>query len=103
MIWLFKMDEVFFGDKPVVDEHYLFDTTDISFDITRYDISLYFATAEYFILSESNDKEIYLLQYNGTNNNPPRISLSSESKHYSIIREFYVSKKRDNKLNDLGI
>lgn len=103
MIWLFKMDEVFWGANPTVDEHYLFDTNDISFDITRYDISLYFATAEYFILSESNDEEIYLLKYNGTDLNPGRLLVAVGSIYYTIIREFYMSKKRDNKLKEIGI
>lgn len=103
MIWLFKMDEVFFGAKPTVDEHYLFDTDDIMFNINNYDISLYFPTAEYFILSELNDIEIYKISYNGTIEKPYRSVLSKRSEHYTIIREFYMSKKRDNKLKEIGI
>jgi hypothetical protein len=97
------MDEVFFGAKPTVDEHYLFDTDDIMFDINNYHISLHFPTAEYFILSELNDEEIYKLSYDGSNENPYRSALSTRSTHYTIIREFYISKKRDNKLKEIGI
>ena len=103
MIWLFKMDEVFWGAKPTVDEHYLFHTDDINFDITRYSISLYFATAYYFVLSESDDKSVYRLHYDGTDMNPPRWTLPIDSEYYTIIREFYMSNKRDNKLKEIGI
>jgi len=103
MIWLFKIDEVFHGNKPVVNEHYLFDTTDISFDINKYDISLYFALAEYFILSESDDEKIYLLRYDGSNINPTRLMVPSDTIYYTVIREFYISKTRDYKLKEIGI
>lgn len=105
MIWLFKMDEVFWGGTPEVNEHYLFDTDDINFNISNYDISLYFPTAEYFILSELNDTEIYKLSYNGGDVKPYRLSTKSEFEieYYTIIREFYMSKKRDNKLKEIGI
>ena len=103
MIWMFKMDEVFWNNKPKVDEHYLFDTDDINFDILNYDISLYFTTAEYYILSESNDKEIYKLSHSGSDVNPYRKLIWEGSEYYRIIREFYISRKRDNKLRELGI
>lgn len=38
MIWLFKIDEVFWNNKPKVNEFYTFDVDDIHFDITEYDI-----------------------------------------------------------------
>ena len=103
MIWMFKMNEVFWGDKPKVNEHYLFDTDDINFDVNMYDISLYFATSNYFILNESNDEEIYHLQFVGTNINPVRVLVQSNSVYYDSISEYYISKKRDNKLKDIGI
>ena len=101
MIWMFKMNEVFWGDKPEVNEHYLFDTDDVNLDFTRYDISLYFATADYFILSDSNDRDIYRLYYVGTNLNPSRLTLSNDSEYYNIIREYYLNKRRDNKLKEI--
>lgn len=66
MIWLFKIDEVFWGNKPVVNEHYLFDVDNIGFDITSYNITIYLATANYFLLNDTNPDEIYALQYSGT-------------------------------------
>ena len=38
MIWLFKIDEVFWNNKPKVNEFYTFDVDYINFDITEYDM-----------------------------------------------------------------
>ncbi len=46
--------------KQEVNDYYLFPTDDIKFDITKWDISLYLASADYYILSESNDEEVYI-------------------------------------------
>lgn len=93
MIWLFKVNEVFWGNKPKVDDYYLIDTEDINFDISQYDVSLYFGTASYFSLSEFNDDEIYYLQYIG-NTNPSRILLDKSDKYYKVIRNFYLGNKK---------
>jgi hypothetical protein len=98
MVWLFKVDEVFWGDKPKVNEHYIFDTNDIEFDVNKYDISIYFGTADYYLLNDSNDKEIYSLRFVGVNVNPIRVLVSNESEIYDIIRKIYINKSNhDNK------
>lgn len=103
MIWLFRSNEVFWGNKPKVDEYFLFDINDINFDITKYDISLYFAIADYFILSDSNDDEIYLLKYNVSNVNPIRYKLDISSEYHNIIKSFYNTELRDIKIKELGL
>jgi hypothetical protein len=103
MIWLFRSNEVFWGNKPKVDEYFLFDVNDIIFDITKYDISLYFAIADYFILSDSNDDEIYLLKYNVSNVNPIRYKLDISSEYYSMIKSFYNEEQRDRKIKEIGL
>ena len=59
MIWLFKVNDVYWDNKPKVNEFYTFDVDDIHFDITQYDVSLYFPTASYYLLNESNEDELY--------------------------------------------
>ena len=93
MIWLFKIDEVFWDNKSKVDEYYLFDIDDIGFDITLYDISLYLATSNYFLLNDTND-EIYLLQFTGKNSNPSRVLVAKNSEYYNIVRSYYIDKKK---------
>jgi len=90
MIWLFKVDEVFWNDIPKINEYYTFDTSDIEFDITQYDLSLYFATSDYYLHNDSNIEEIYKLWY-VTTKNPMRILVSKEDEIYNIIREFHTS------------
>lgn len=93
MIWLFKIDEVFWDNKPKVDEHYLFDIDDIGFDITLYDISLYLATSNYFLLNDTNDDEIHFLQVGGTNSNPNRVLVAKNSEYYNIVISYYIDNK----------
>ncbi len=97
MIWLFKLDEVFWNNKPEVNQHFVFNIDDINFDmypyLYQYSISLYFATANYYLLSESNDKEIYLLHFIGLDTNPSRTLISEESEIYDIVRSFYLKNK----------
>lgn len=97
MIWLFEVDEVFWDNKPKVNEYYTFDTNDIEFDIAKYDVSLYFGTAGYYLLSESNDKEIYQLRFVGVDINPVRLPVSDKSEIYDIVRNFYTNKKEKQK------
>lgn len=101
MIWLFKVNEVFWNDKPKVNGYYTFDTNDIHFDITKYDISLYLSLKNYYVLSESNDKEIYIFQYTSANGNPARILVPEKFQVYNTIREFYKNIQRDLKLSEL--
>lgn len=101
MIWLFKIDEVFWGNPEKVSEHYIFDTNDIEFDIRQYDICLYMATSDYYLLSEDNDQEIYSLRYNGLNINPIRLKLRNTSETYQTIRDFYIKTQRDQKINQM--
>lgn len=93
MIWLFKVDEVFWGNKPKVNEFYKFEVDDIHFDITQYDVSLYFGTASYYLLNESNDNEIYLLRFVGSYQNPIRELISEGSEICGIVNDFYKLKK----------
>lgn len=102
MIWLFRSNEVFWGNKPKVNEYFLFDVNDINFDITKYDISLYFPIADYFILSDSNDDEIYLLKY-VSNGNPIRSKLDISSEYHTMIKSFYNTELRDTKIKELGL
>ena len=87
MIWLFRINEVFWGDKPKVNEHYNFpDVNDIEFDITLYDISLYPGLANYFLLNDTNPNEIYRLHYLGEyNNNPSRLLIDKNTDNYNAI------------------
>lgn len=93
MIWLFKVDEVFWNNKPKVNTYYKFDINDIGFDITKYHISLYFGTANYYLLNESNDSEIFRLNCIGERN-PIRTLVSDTSEIYDIIKNFYINKKQ---------
>ena len=95
MIWLFRVNEVFWNDNPKVSDYYTFDTNDVKFDITQYDISLYLAIADYYLLSELNDKEIYVLRLASINGNPVRMLIPEKSQIYDIIREFYKNIKRE--------
>ena len=93
MIWLFKIDEVFWNNKPKVDEHYMFpNVDDVEFDITLYDISLYMATANYFLLNDTNPDEIYSLQYSGTNTNPSRLLVGKNTDYYNLVSNYYIEK-----------
>jgi hypothetical protein len=91
MIWLFKVDEVFWNNTPKINDYYTFDTNDVEFDITQYDISLYFPTADYYLHSDSNMGEIYQLRYVG-NKNPMRILVSKDNEIYNMVREFHINK-----------
>jgi hypothetical protein len=93
MIWLFKADEVFWNNKPKVNDYYTFDTEDTEFDIIQYDVPLYFGLANYYLLNELNDNELYYLQYVTVNKNPMRILVSKDNEIYNIIRDFYVNHK----------
>ena len=93
MIWLFKVDEVFWNNTPKINDYYTFDTNDVEFDITQYDISLYFSTAYYYLHSDSNIGEIYQLRYVG-NKNPMRTLVSKDSEIYNMIREFHINKTK---------
>ena len=101
MIWLFRSNDVFWGDKPKVNESFRFDTNDIEFDITKYDISLYLGIANYYLMNESNDSEIYLLRFVGANNNPVRILISEESNIYKIIKNYVRKLKIKSLKNEL--
>lgn len=96
MIWLFKSEEL------KVDEYFLFDEDDINFDITKYDISLYFGHSKYFLLDESNDV-VYFLQFKGEGVNPNRFKLLEGSPYCKMIKSFYDIERRDKKLKELGI
>ena len=91
MIFLFRVNEVFWDNKPKVNEYYTFDTNDIEFDISKYDISLYFGVADYYLIEDSNDHEIYYLRYVGVNSNPIRKLVSENSEMYGIVRNFYIN------------
>ena len=95
MIWLFKVDEVFWNDKPKINDHFTFDTNDIEFDVAQYDIDLYFPTADYYLHCDSNLEEIYQLRYVGTQN-PMRILESKDNEIYNMIREFHINKSKQN-------
>ena len=103
MIWLFRVDEVFWGNKPKVKEHYLFNEDDILFDITLYDISLYFGNCNYYLMSDLIDSKIYSLEFIGVNKNPQRLLLDSGLEIYDIVRKYYRQQKIEKKLNELGI
>ena len=99
MIWLFKIDEVFWIPKEV-NEYYLFDTNDIDFDIDQYHIDLYIGTSNYYFLSEDNDQEIYMLRYPSPRNGT-RLVISFTSETYKTIRSFYIKTQRDKKINKI--
>jgi hypothetical protein len=95
MIWLFKVNEVFWNDTPKINDYYTFETDDIDFDITKYDISLYFAISNYYILNDSNDEEIYSLRLIYGSGNPMRVLLSKDDEIYNIIRKFHSDKSKN--------
>lgn len=108
MIWLFKVNEVFWGNKPEVNDYYLFEEDDINFDITKYDITLYFPTANYFLLKSPN--EIFFLEPprgSSTNSyqNPNRIKLYENTDYFKCVNDYYNTEIkqiiRDNKINNL--
>jgi hypothetical protein len=102
MIWIFKINEVFWNNKPKINNYYSFDTDDINFDITNYDISLHFPTADYFIVNESNLKKIYKLEPRFVSigeGNPFRIP-SNNQNIKNLIIEFF-QEQRDNKINKI--
>ena len=102
MIWMFRIDDVLWDQPLKVDDYYLFDEDDINFDITKYDISLYLATSEYFLLSESNDTDVYALMNVGSHINPKRFLVNNKSPHtYKVVKDFYITQKRLNKLKKL--
>lgn len=94
MIWLFKIDEVFWNNKPKVNEFYTFDVDDINFDITEYYISLYMATANYFLLNDTNPDEIFSLQYSGKNSNPSRLLVDKNTDYYNVVSNYYIDKSK---------
>ena len=94
MIWLFKVNEVFWNNKPKVDEFYTFYVDDINFDITEYDMSLYFGLADYFLLSDSNEDDVYQLRLESINRNPIRVIIPKNTEIYRIIKEFYIDNKK---------
>jgi len=93
MIWIFKVNEVFWNNKPKVNEYFTFDVDDIHFDITEYDVSLYFGLADYFLLSDSNEEDVYQLRLESINRNPTRVNITEQTEMCNLIKEFY----RDNK------
>ena len=98
MIWLFKCNDVLLRDKLEVNEHYLFDEDDIDFDMSKYDIPL-FSTASYYLLNESNEDELYGLQFEHIHKNPIRVLIPNSSEIYGIIKEFYKKNKNNSKQN----
>ena len=94
MIWLLKVNEVFWEQEPEVNEYYRFDTDDVNFDICQYDISLYFASSSYYLFNDSNGC-IYWLRFVGHNLNPSRIATWNESKINGVIIAFIKSKRRE--------
>ena len=93
MIWLFKVNEVFWNDTPKINDYYTFETDDIDFDITKYDVSLYFAKSNYYILNDSNDEEIYSLRLIYSSGNPMRVLLSDsfdQGKTWSSLRSVEI-------------
>ena len=56
MIWLFRVKHLHWGGTEKVNEYYLFDVDDINFDLTEYDISLYFPSSNYYLMND--DKAI---------------------------------------------
>ncbi len=97
MIWIFKIDEVFWSEKPKINSYYQVDTDDINFDITKYDIDLYFPTSYYYIVKDSNRQQIYRLISNGKN---PDRYLSNNNDLQNLIIEFF-QEERDNKINQI--
>lgn len=94
MIWLFKVDEVFWKNKPKVNDYYLFKVDDINFDITQYDLPLYYELAKYYLLSDSGEDNIYQLQFEAMNENPKRKLIPEDCEIYDIIKDFYTKNKK---------
>ena len=89
MVRLFKVDQVFNGDKSKVNQYFTFNVFNINFDITQYQISLYFGTANYYLLNDCDDKKIYILEFVGVGINPRRVLINEDSEIYDLIKIFY--------------
>ena len=87
---------LFVVNTPKINGYYTFDTNDVEFDITQYDISLYFPTADYYLHSDSNMGEIYQLRYVG-NKNPMRTLVSKDGEIYNMVREFHINESYEKK------
>lgn len=103
MIWVFRCNEVFWKNKPKVNEYYLFDEDDINFDMSKYDISFYYPTADYYLMNDKNPDELYCLVFNGIKNNPSLVKLSQSVDTIAMINSFYDIERRNLKLEELGI
>ena len=99
MIWIFRVNNVYWGNIREVNQYYKFDIEDTNFDITQYDFDLYFPTADYYLLNESDNKEIYNLMFVAQNANPDRIAVPKDYEIYNIIRDFYLIKSKQVQLS----
>ena len=48
------------------------------------------SNADYFLLSGSNEDDVYRLSFKSVNRNPNRVTIPKNSEIYSIIKEFYT-------------
>jgi len=63
----------------------------------KYDIPLYSSTAYYYLLTESNDKEIYFLRCEY----PTRLLIHKNSIYYNVVSNFYIENKRDKTIKNI--
>lgn len=96
MIWLFKVAQTFWPNKPRVNNFYMFETDDIHFDITKYDVPLYMGTVDYYMLNDLKDNQIYKLQFKSINTNPYRIPIPQNTENYEMIKNYYIKLTNDN-------
>lgn len=90
MIWLFRVKHLHWGETEKVNEYYLFDVDDINFDLTEYDVSLYFPSSNYYLMNDVDSEKVYVLLFDGLKRN----QLSNKDKAYGIVKDFYSKEKR---------
>lgn len=96
MVWLFRIrpgevKHLYWGETEKVNEYYLFDVDDINFDLTEYDVSLYFTSYKYYLMNDADSEKIYVLFFDGILN---KRQLSNKDKAYGIVKDFYTKEKR---------
>lgn len=91
MVWLFRIKHVYWGKAEKINEYYLFDVNDVNFDLTEYNISLYFGSYNYYLMNDADSEKIYVLFFDGILS---KKQLSNKDESYGIVKDFYTKEKR---------
>lgn len=50
--------------------------------------------ADYFLLNDSNEDDVYQLRFESINRNPTRVIIPTNNEIYSVIKKFYINKTK---------